>query len=141
MTKIDFVEESIVEENKIETVDHDHALFNRVEKQLIEYFDGKRKVFELPIFLNGTIFQQEVWQALQTIPYGQSCSYQDIAKRIDRDKAVRAVGQANRKNPLPIIIPCHRVNGKNGALTGYAGNQTNKKEYLLKLEQTFYVNM
>ena len=98
-----------------------------------EYFAGKRKHFEFELELNGTVFQRKVWQALMQIPYGKTCSYKDIALAIDSPKAVRAVGGANNKNPLLILIPCHRVVGTNGKLVGYAGG-LDKKEYLLALE-------
>ncbi|MGD6775800.1 methylated-DNA--[protein]-cysteine S-methyltransferase [Sutcliffiella horikoshii] len=102
--------------------------------QLQEYFAGKRSEFELPIQMEGTTFQKEVWKALSNIQYGEVKCYQDIAKEINRPLAVRAIGQANRRNPLPIVIPCHRVIGKNKELVGYAGDKIGMKEELLKLE-------
>ena len=102
-------------------------------KQLDEYFKGQRKIFNLPIEFNGTEFQNKVWKSLLEIPYGQTRSYKDIAQMIDNEKAVRAVGGANNKNKLSIVVPCHRVIGQNGKLVGYAGGVT-KKEALLKLE-------
>lgn len=117
-----------------------HPLLDETERQLGEYFKGKRHIFNLPLQFEGTIFQNEVWTALESIPYGTTCSYQDIALKIKRDKAVRAIGQANRRNPLPIVIPCHRVIGKNGSMTGYAGEHINKKEILLDLENRFFDN-
>lgn len=102
--------------------------------QLDEYFQGIRRTFELPININGTKFQEDVWNFLATIPYGETTSYQEVAKGISNQKAVRAVGQANKANKLPIIIPCHRVIGKNQKLTGYLGKKTNIKEFLLHLE-------
>ena len=101
--------------------------------QLDEYFQGKRTVFSLPFKLTGTPFQLAVWKKLQNIPYGQTTSYKEIAQKINKPKAYRAVGMANNKNPLPIIIPCHRVIGGNCALTGYAGRLPTKKA-LLDLE-------
>lgn len=101
--------------------------------QLDEYFSGKRKVFDLPIRYEGTCFQQKVWKQLQTIPYGETRSYSDIADAVGNAKAVRAVGQANNKNPILIIIPCHRVINKNGNLAGFACGLEVKK-YLLELE-------
>lgn len=109
-------------------------LFSNTVQQLEEYFNGKRMEFQLPIKFNGTEFQQKVWRGLQMIPYGQTWSYSDLAQVIQNEKAVRAVGQANRVNPLPIIIPCHRVIGKNKQLTGYAGSRTDLKAKLLYLE-------
>jgi methylated-DNA-[protein]-cysteine S-methyltransferase len=102
--------------------------------QLLEYFRGKRKHFNIPLNIQGTNFQKQVWKALQSIPYGQTQSYQDIAKTINNPKAVRAVGNANNKNPIPIIIPCHRVIAKNGTIGGFAV-EISVKETLLKLEQ------
>ncbi len=108
-------------------------LIKEAHRQLEEYFNGKRKSFDLPLNPRGTKFQQEVWSALLDIPYGETRSYKDIAIAIENEKACRAVGMANNRNPLVIIIPCHRVIGANGKLVGYGGGiQT--KEYLLKLE-------
>lgn len=101
--------------------------------QLLEYFAGQRKVFDLPLALSGTDFQTRVWNALRDIPYGETRSYQQIAAAVGNPKATRAVGMANNRNPLPILLPCHRVVGKNGSLTGYAGG-LERKECLLKLE-------
>lgn len=103
--------------------------------QLDEYFQGKRTTFSLPFKLTGTPFQLAVWKELQNIPYGQTTSYKEIAQKINKPKACRAVGMANSKNPLPIIIPCHRVIGSNGKLIGYAGG-LNLKNYLLELEKS-----
>lgn len=103
--------------------------------QLDEYFQGKRTVFSLPFKLIGTTFQLAVWKELQNIPYGQTTSYKEIAQKINKPKAYRAVGMANNKNPLPIIIPCHRVIGSNGKLIGYAGG-LKLKNYLLELEKS-----
>lgn len=108
-------------------------LSKRTQEQLAQYFAGKRKTFELPVFYRGTPFRQRVWDALCTIPYGQTRSYQDIAKLIGSPKAVRAVGQANHDNPLLILVPCHRVICKNGDIHGYACGDS-VKEFLLKLE-------
>ena len=103
--------------------------------QLEEYFDGRRKSFDLKLKPNGTAFQLDVLGALLEIPYGQTVSYQDIANAVGRPKAVRAVGAANGRNPLPIVIPCHRVIGSNGSLTGFGGGLP-AKQYLLKLESS-----
>ena len=102
-------------------------------QQIREYFAGERRVFDLPLILSGTEFQVSVLKALQEIPYGETVSYGDIAKRIGRPKAVRAVGAANGRNPLPIIVPCHRVIGSTGDLTGFGGG-IDTKEALLRLE-------
>lgn len=103
--------------------------------QLDEYFQGKRTIFSLPFKLTGTPFQLAVWKELQNIPYGKTTSYKEIAQKINKPKACRAVGMANNKNPLPIIIPCHRVIGSNGKLIGYAGG-LKLKNYLLELEKS-----
>ncbi len=105
-------------------------------KQLESYFSGKRKEFNLPLKPVGTEFQKEVWEALRSISYGETVSYGDIARRIGRPKAVRAVGAAIGKNPLSIMIPCHRVIGASGKLTGFAGGLSTK-EFLLNLESRF----
>jgi len=107
--------------------------FKQVTVQLKEYFAGDRTRFELDLTPQGTDFQCEVWQALQEIPYGETWSYGELAKRVGRPKASRAVGAANGVNPIPVIIPCHRVIGSNGKLTGFGGGLPTK-EYLLALE-------
>ena len=101
--------------------------------QLDEYFAGDRKVFDIPFDQEGTAFQNNVWQQLLSIPYGQLASYGDIAKKLKNPKAVRAVGAANGKNPVSILVPCHRVIGSNGKLTGYAGG-LERKQWLLQHE-------
>lgn len=101
--------------------------------QLDEYFQGKRKSFSIPLNPSGTPFQKKCWDMLLTIPYGQTRSYKEIAAAIGNEKACRAVGMANHRNPISILIPCHRVIGANGALIGYGGGLP-AKEYLLKLE-------
>lgn len=106
-------------------------------KELTDYFAGTLDIFTVPVDSSGTEFQHKVWQSLMAIPYGQTCSYGDIAERINNPKAVRAVGLANGKNPVAILVPCHRVIGKNGTLTGYAGGLERKKA-LLKLEGAPY---
>lgn len=106
----------------------------RVRKQLDEYFSGSRRVFDLPLRLRGTGFQKEVWEVLQQIPYGEVLSYGQVAKTIGRPKAQRAVGMACNRNPVPIIVPCHRVLGSSGQLTGYAGG-LDIKAHLLELEK------
>ncbi|OIJ21506.1 [Fe-S]-binding protein [Anaerobacillus alkalidiazotrophicus] len=110
-----------------------HEKVKPVITQLTQYFKGKRVTFDLPIDLIGTKFQCLVWEALRNIEYGETKSYKQIAKEIGAPKAVRAIGGANNKNPLPIIIPCHRVIGSNGALVGYGGG-VEKKEILLEIE-------
>ena len=103
-------------------------------QQLSEYFQGKRKKFTIPLNPQGTRFQKKVWKELLKIPYGTTCTYQEIAKKIGHPKAYRAVGNANHQNPIPILIPCHRVVGKNNKLTGYTLGLP-IKEYLLQLEK------
>ena len=103
-------------------------------RQLREYFAGKRTEFDLPLEPEGTAFQRRVWRRLQEIPYGETISYGELAKRIGNPKASRAVGAANGKNPIPIVIPCHRVIGANGTLTGFGGGLP-IKEALLGLEK------
>lgn len=110
------------------------ALLEEAAVQLNEYFAGERRVFDLPVELKGTAFQLRVWQALQNIPYGQTRSYGQIARVLGNEKACRAVGMANNRNPVSIIIPCHRVIGFNGKLVGYGGG-LDKKAYLLELEK------
>lgn len=100
------------------------------EEQIHEYFKGDRKVFEIPLFIEGTDFQKKVWEALLEIPYGETNSYKDIGIKIGNKKAARAVGNANNKNPLPLIIPCHRVIGSNGKMVGYAKGIDIKKTLL-----------
>jgi methylated-DNA-[protein]-cysteine S-methyltransferase len=109
-------------------------LIKKAASQLEEYFKSKRTDFDLPLALEGTGFQCSVWEALQTIPFGQTCTYGDIAAKIGNPKACRAVGLANNRNPIVIIVPCHRVIGKNGSLTGYGGG-LKVKQFLLELEK------
>ena len=110
------------------------AAFADARQQLAEYFAGERQQFELPLALAGTPFQRSVYDALRAIPYGETRSYSDIAAVIGRPKAVRAVGAANGRNPLPIVVPCHRVIGKGGGLVGFGGGLP-VKERLLALER------
>ncbi|ETP70214.1 hypothetical protein G159_03265 [Planococcus glaciei CHR43] len=109
-------------------------------QELHDYFLGRRTLFSLPIDVKGTPFQEEIWQALQEIPYGQTVSYSDIATRIQRPAAVRAVGAAIGANPVMISVPCHRVVGKNGAMTGYRGG-LELKTFLLELEKAHKENV
>ena len=112
----------------------DDTAFGQVMDQLAEYFAGKRNEFSVPVSLSGTRFQRTVWTALRDIPYGETISYGELAARIGRPAAARAVGLANGKNPVSIIVPCHRVVGSTGDLTGYGGGLS-RKQYLLDLEQ------
>ena len=111
-----------------------HPMLLKVKQQLEQYFAGQRQQFDLPLDFQGTDFQQQVWQALLTIPYGETRSYKQIAFQLGNEKAVRAVGAANGRNPISIIAPCHRVIGSGGALVGFAGG-LDKKQILLSLEQ------
>ena len=124
------VEVSFTEEKETQV---SSDLLRRCVTEIEEYFRGNRKEFDLPLLLKGTDFQKRVWHALEKIPYGQTRSYQDIAMMIKNPKASRAVGMANHVNPIVILVPCHRVIGKNGKLTGYGGG-LDKKKYLLELE-------
>lgn len=113
--------------------ERDAAPFARVVAQLAEYFDGGRTTFDVPLELGGTAFQRTVWAALRSIPYGETVSYGELAERIGRATASRAVGLANGRNPVSIIVPCHRVVGSTGDLTGYGGG-VERKRYLLDFE-------
>lgn len=119
--------------------DLQNHLILEVEKQLKEYFQGQRKVFDLPLGMNGTPFQQSVWEELKQIPFGSTRSYKDIAQKLKNPKAVRAVGSANGRNPISIIVPCHRVIGADGNLSGFAGG-VHRKKILLDLEQNETLN-
>ncbi len=112
------------------------GLLAQAVEQLDAYFAGQRKTFDLPLEMQGTDFQKAVWAGLLQIPYGQTWSYAQLAEHVGRPKAVRAVGLSNGRNPISILVPCHRVIGKNGSLTGYGGG-LEKKRRLLQLEQTF----
>ena len=125
----DELEDKVLEEGK-------SKLLKEACKQLEEYFQGVRKEFNLPLQPKGTPFMENVWKALQDIPYGETRSYKDIAEVVGNAKACRAVGLANNRNPIPIFIPCHRVVGANGKLIGYAGG-LDIKTYLLELEKRY----
>jgi len=114
-------------------VEQADAVLHDTARQLTEYFQGQRQRFQIKLGAEGTAFQNSVWQALREIPYGELRSYQDIANSIGRQRAVRAVGAANGRNPIPIVVPCHRVIGSNGRLTGFAGGLP-AKQLLLSLE-------
>ncbi|WP_373944125.1 methylated-DNA--[protein]-cysteine S-methyltransferase [Vibrio chagasii] len=115
------------------TQEDSFPIFQSVKEQLERYFAGEDVQFDVPIAAKGTPFQQSVWHALTTIPYGETWSYAQLADAIGNPKAVRAVGLANGKNPVSVIVPCHRVIGKNGKLTGYAGG-IERKQRLLAIE-------
>ncbi len=109
------------------------SILLEVLKQLNEYFEGKRVEFDLKLKLDGTVFQNTVWKALQNVPYGKTTTYKELARIIDRETAIRAVGSANGQNPISIIIPCHRIIGSDGKLHGYGGG-IDKKKWLLEFE-------
>lgn len=112
------------------------GLLLRAKAELDEYFAGKRRRFDLPLSAEGTAFQKKVWAALMTIPYGETRTYGELAAMIGSPKAARAVGGANHANPLSIVVPCHRVIGADGSLTGY-GNGLPMKEYLINMEHNY----
>lgn len=114
-------------------------LFDGIERQIHEYMEGKRERFDVAIHPEGTVFQKRVWQALREIPYGELRSYGDIAKAVGNPKAARAVGAANGKNPIPLIIPCHRVVGSDGSMTGF-GSGIDIKKKLIQLERIHFLN-
>ena len=120
--------------NKHKLIENKDKCINEII-QLEEYFAGNRKEFDLTFDIKGTDFRNKVWMELLKIPYGEVKSYSDIAKAIGNEKAVRAIGQANKANPIPIIIPCHRVIGKNQKLIGYAGSHTDIQEKLINFER------
>lgn len=132
LTMIGFPKGSMRRDPEADWIFNEKPLAN-ARRQLKEYFAGSRKDFDLPVKLNGTEFQVSVLKALQKIPYGETVSYGEIAKRIGRPRAVRAVGAANGRNPIPIVVPCHRVIGSSGDLTGFGGG-LDTKEALLRLE-------
>ncbi len=132
IVRIEFTEEMNPTDEKNVT----SPVLREAIKQLQEYFAGQRKEFDLPIKMQGTEFQKKVWQALQEIPYGEVSSYGKLAEKIGNSKAGRAVGMANHRNPIAIVVPCHRVIGSNGKLVGYAGG-LDKKEWLLAMEKKY----
>ncbi len=133
VTAVSFVKK---EEYPAEDENADHPLITQCVLQLNEYFQGKRKVFDLPLQQKGSAFQQTVWQQLLKIEYGKTMSYLELSKRVGDVKAIRAVGTTNGKNQVAIIVPCHRVIGSDGSLTGYAGELWRKK-WLLEHEGKF----
>jgi O-6-methylguanine DNA methyltransferase len=137
LLKIGYTDTAITFLKRVEQIDADNehsALSDMAYNQVCEYLKGKRKSFDFPFELQGTDFQKKVWYALCQIPYGETRSYKQIAEAVNSPKACRAVGMANNKNPITIVVPCHRVIGTNGKLIGYAGGIDMKKS-LLKLEK------
>ena len=135
---VTFVEEdgallAISTHRSFEGMVQETGLIKEAHLQFSEYLKGERKEFDIPFRMKGTKFQKQVWTALCEIPYGETRSYKQIAEAIGNPKAVRAVGMANNRNPLLVMVPCHRVIGSNGQLVGYAGG-LDKKEFLLRLE-------
>jgi methylated-DNA-[protein]-cysteine S-methyltransferase len=112
-------------------VKRDDPVLEQAQRELTEYFAGQRRCFDVPVGAAGTAFQQQVWESLRGIPYGELRSYRDIADSIGKPRAVRAVGAANGRNPLPIVVPCHRVIGSDGKLTGFAGGLETKRQLLV----------
>ena len=135
---VTFVEEdgallAITTHRPYEGIEQKTALIKEAYRQLSEYLKGERRMFDLPLNPRGTDFQKRVWRALCDIPYGETRSYKQIAEAIGNPKAVRAVGMANNRNPITIVVPCHRVIGADGKLVGYGGG-LEMKEFLLRLE-------
>lgn len=133
LVAISWAEDPTVDGKYVDVEDGMNDALAAAESQLDEYFAGTRTEFDLPLDLRGTEFQVQAWRALAEIPFGQTTSYGKQAQRIGRPKAVRAIGAANGKNPVPIVLPCHRVVGANGSLTGFAGGLEIKR-FLLDLE-------
>ena len=137
LTRADFLEQSPESKHsQSKSIQNSNSLLKDACRQLGEYFEGRRQKFDLSLKPHGTEFQRSAWESLLSIPYGETRSYLQQAEYIHKPKAIRAIGQANSRNPIPIIIPCHRVIGKNGSLTGYAGGLELKKR-LLALEHSF----
>ena len=137
LTRADFLEQIPESEHfQPDSISNSSTLLKNACRQLNEYFEGRRKKFDLALQPHGTDFQRSAWESLLRIPYGETRSYLQQAESIRNPRAIRAIGQANSRNPIPIIIPCHRVIGKNGSLTGYAGG-LDRKTLLLALEHSF----
>ena len=137
LTRAEFVEQSRKSKHFQQNyISNSSTLLKDACRQLDEYFEGKRQIFDLALKPHGTDFQRSAWESLLRIPYGETRSYLQQAESILNPKAIRAIGQANSRNPIPIIIPCHRVIGKNGSLTGYAGG-LDRKTRLLAHEHRF----
>lgn len=115
-------------------ISHESAVLDQAEQELREYFLRQRRAFDVPLAPRGTPFQLSVWEEVRRIPYGETRAYIDVARALGNEKACRAVGRANNRNPLPLFVPCHRVIGRDGSLVGYAGGLAAKK-WLLRMEQ------
>ncbi|MBZ4653656.1 MAG: methylated-DNA/protein-cysteine methyltransferase [Peptococcaceae bacterium] len=133
LTQVDFLEDNEIFE-KADMAHRSNEVLEQAKAELTAYFEGNLTTFTVPYTCRGTDFQKKVWHALTRIPYGETLSYEALARKINHPRACRAVGQANNRNPLAIIIPCHRVIGKNGNLVGYGGG-LDKKVWLLQWEQ------
>ncbi|MBL7943725.1 MAG: methylated-DNA--[protein]-cysteine S-methyltransferase [Flavobacteriales bacterium] len=133
IVSLEFVDDSV------EVAEQATPVLSLAVSQLIEYFGGTRKVFSVPLDPTGTHFQMNVWEELQKIPFGKTMSYQELSRRLGDVKLIRAVAGANGRNPIPILIPCHRIIGKDGSLTGYSGGILNKK-WLLQHESQVVQN-
>ena len=137
LTRAEFVEQNPKSKHFQQNyISNSSTLLKDACRQLDEYFEGKRQIFDLALKPHGTDFQRSAWESLLRIPYGETTSYLQQAESISNPKAIRAIGQANSRNPIPIIIPCHRVISKNGSLTGYAGG-LDRKTRLLAHEHRF----
>jgi len=130
LLRIQFLDRKPETAKEVESGD---SILDKTARQLTEYFEGERKAFSVPLEPEGSDFQQKVWEQLQQIPYGTTISYGTLAQRLGNANKVRAAGRANGQNPIPIIVPCHRVIGADDSLVGYAGG-IERKRYLLKLE-------
>jgi methylated-DNA-[protein]-cysteine S-methyltransferase len=141
LKKIEYVNKKDIDERECNSIFFEKQgvrdTYNLIYDQLNEYFTGNRAVFDFPILLSGSNFQLKVWDELMNIPYGETYSYYQIAKAIGNPGACQAVGSANKRNPLPIVIPCHRVIGADGSLTGYEGGLW-RKRWLIDLEQKYF---
>ena len=143
MNKVGIVKIEVIEKNWDKFIkENPHIVLDKEFcsepiKQIDEYFKGKRKDFDLPLVIKGTEFRKKVWEALMEIPYGETKSYSYVAEKINNKRAVRAIGQANKSNSLPIVIPCHRVIGKNSNLRGYAGDNIDVQLKLIELEKKY----
>jgi methylated-DNA-[protein]-cysteine S-methyltransferase len=135
LTGLYIIDQSEITDERLGKQSDDAAPFPAARKQLNEYFAGERREFDVPLNMNGTDFQKTSWSELLKIPYGTTITYGELARRVGNAKATRAVGMANNRNPISIIIPCHRVIGADGALTGYGGGLHNKRK-LLDLENS-----
>jgi methylated-DNA-[protein]-cysteine S-methyltransferase len=129
------VDDRIKKALNAEFVEHDDEILEKTRRQLDEYLQGRRREFDIPVLMVGTDFQKSVWNALMKVPYGDTSTYLQLAKDVDNERAVRAVGNANAANPISIIVPCHRVIGSDGELVGYGGGLSVKRR-LLELEQS-----